>query len=278
MDKRDVSDLFRDRLKVLLAREGINQASFAASVGIDRSALSQLLSGAAARLPRAETLCAIATEHKVSLDWLLGLTNDESISSDLRQSFAIEENIGGFDETLLAKWHAEAAGTKIRYVPAGVPDLLRSPALIEYEASMSRRSRESQIGEARYRIDTSRKLETDMEVCMPRHTMEIFARGFGIWSGMPKPARRAQLDHMAALLDDLYPGLRLYLYDGKVRYSAPFTIFGTIRAALYVGDMYLVLNATAAIRALAGHFDNLIRAAEVNAHEVAAFIRDLAVD
>lgn len=278
MDKRNVSGVFRERLKLLLAREGVNQAAFAASVGIDRSALSQLLSGAAVRLPRAETLVAVASQHKVSLDWLLGLTNDETLGSDLRETFAIEEDTGGVDETLLAKWHAEAIGTKIRYVPAGIPDLLRSPALIEYESARSRRSRESQIDAAQHRIDYSRRLETDMEACMPRHTLEIFARGMGIWNEMPKVARRSQLDHMASLLDDLYPGLRLYLYDGRARYSVPFTIFGPVRAAVYIGDMYLVLNATAAIRALMLHFDNLVRAAEVNAHEVANFARSLSVD
>ena len=41
--------------------------------------------------------------------------------------------------------------------------------------------------------------------------------------------------------------------------------------------MYLVLNATAPVRALTRHFDNLIRAAEVNAHESAAFARSLVV-
>ena len=73
MDKRDLSVLFRERLKVLLIRSGANQSAFAATVGIDRSALSQLLAGASTRLPRAETLLNIAAEHKVSLDWLLGL-------------------------------------------------------------------------------------------------------------------------------------------------------------------------------------------------------------
>ena len=53
MDKRNLSDLFRDRLKILLQRSDLNQSAFAAAVGIDRSALSQLLSGASTRLPRA---------------------------------------------------------------------------------------------------------------------------------------------------------------------------------------------------------------------------------
>ena len=51
---------------------------------------------------------------------------------------------------------------------------------------------------------------------------------------------------------------------------------GPFRAAIYVGDMYLVLNATDPIRTLTRHFDNLIRAADVNAHETAAFARGLA--
>jgi hypothetical protein len=81
---------------------------------------------------------------------------------------------------------------------------------------------------------------------------------------------------MARLLDDLYPSFRLFLYDGRQRYSVPYTIFGQLRAAIYVGDMYLVLNATEPIRTLTRHFDQLIRAAEVNAHEAAAFARALA--
>lgn len=275
-DKRDVSQLFRERLRILLDRTGANQSAFAASVGIDRSALSQLLVGASARLPRAETLVAIAAEHKVSLDWLLGLSQDEGLTGDLRESFAIEEDPGGFNETLLARWHAEAAGTKIRYVPAGIPDLLRTPALIAYEADISGRSRRAQTDETQYRIDFTRRLETDMEVCMPRHTLEIFARGLGIWDGLSAKDRRDQLLHMAELLRDLYPAFRLFLYDGRARYSVPFTIFGQFRAAIYVGDMYLVLNAIAAIRALIWHFDDLIRAAEINAHEAGEHARRLA--
>ena len=277
MDKRDLAGTFRKRLSTLLARSGTNQSAFAAKVGIDRSALSQLLSGAATRLPRAETLLAIATEHKVTLDWLLGVSEDEGLGSEIRASVEIEEGAGGFGATLLARWHAEAAGTKIRYVPAGIPDLLRTDALIEYEAGITKRDAEAQLGEAQYRIDYSRRPETDMEVCMPRHMLEIFARGLGVWSGFDRDARADQLLHMARLLDDLYPSFRLYLYDGRQRYSVPYTIFGQIRAAIYMGDMYVVLNATQPVRTLTRHFDNLIRAAEINAHETADFARALAV-
>jgi transcriptional regulator with XRE-family HTH domain len=265
-------------LKTLLDRSGQNQSAFASDVGIDRSALSQLLSGASTRLPRAETLLNIAAAHRVSLDWLLGLSHDEALTGEIRASFEIEEGFGGFDRTLLAKWHAEAAGTKIRYVPAGVPDLLRTDEVIEYEAGIANKNRLSQIVETQYRIDYNRRPETDMEVCMPRHTLEIFARGLGVWEGLSREARREQLQHMARLLDDLYPTFRLFLYDGRQRYSIPYTIFGPYRAAIYAGDLYLVLNATEAIRSLTRHFDNLIRAAEVNSHETASFAANLPVN
>ncbi len=276
MDKRDLSNLFRERLRMLLARSGDNQSAFASAVGIDRSALSQLLSGASTRLPRAETLLNIASEYKVSLDWLMGLSQDEGVTGELRASLEIEEGSGAFERTLLARWHSEAVGTKIRYVPAGIPDLLRTPELIDYEAGITNRSPERQAKEALYRLEYNRLPETDMEVCMAIHTLEIFRQGLGIWSGLSDEARQRQLDHMAHLLDDLYPTFRLYLYDGRQRYSIPYTIFGSLRAAIFVGDMYLVLNATDPVRTLTRHFDNLIRGAVVNAHETPAYARDLA--
>ena len=277
MDKRDLSTVFRERLRLLLARHGRNQSTFAASVGIDRSALSQLLSGQSTRLPRAETLLNMAETYGVSLDWLMGLSQDEGLASEIRESLEIEEGSGGFDHTLLAAWHAEAVGTKVRYVPAGIPDLLRTDAVIAYEAGITRKSRENQIDEKAYRIDYNRRPETDMEVCMPRHMLEIFAKGNGVWSGISSADRREQLDHMARLIEDLYPSFRLYLYDGRQRYSIPYTIFGQIRAAIFVGDMYLVLNAVAPIQKLKRHFDNLIRAAEINAHETASYCRNLSL-
>lgn len=275
VDKRDLSITFRDRLRQLIQRAEVNQSSFASAVGIDRSALSQLLSGDSSRLPRAETLINIAAEYKVSLDWLLGLSQDETLTGEVRATFEIEEGSSAFGGPLMAKWHSEATGMKIRYVPAGIPDLLRSRELIDYEADMSRRSREAQRDETQLRIEYNRLPQTDMEVCMPRHTLEIFARGLGVWSGMSEAARRRQLDHMAALLDDLYPSFRLYLYDGRHRYSVPYTIFGPYRVAVYVGDMYLVLNATELIGTFTRHFDNLIRATDIHAHQVAAFARGL---
>lgn len=275
LDKRDLSRLFRERLELLLVRTGQKQARFAAAAGIDRSALSQLLSGSSTRLPRAETLMNIAVANDVSLDWLLGLSHDEGVTGELRPSLELEESTDSFDHTLLARWHAEAAGTKIRYVPTTIPDLLRTETVIDFEAEADARDRTIQKDEARYRIDYNRRPETDMEVCMPRQTIEAFARGEGLWSALSARQRSDQLRHMAQLVDELYPTFRLYLFDARARYSAPYTIFGPMRAAIYLGGLYLVLNTAQPIRTLTRHFDGLIRAAEINAHEASEFIARL---
>jgi transcriptional regulator with XRE-family HTH domain len=277
MDKRDLSELFRTRLQTLLDRSEGNQAAFAASVGIDRSALSQLLSGRSTRLPRAETLLAIAETHSVSLDWLLGISQDEGLIGELRPSLEIEEGPEGFDRTLLARWHSEAASTKIRYVPARIPDLLRTEAVIAYETDATQRNSATERDEVAYRIDYNRRPETDMEICMPMQTLELFAEGRGVWDGLDRETRAAQLAHMASLVEELYPSFRLYLFDGRARFSIPYTVFGPYRAAIYVGDMYLVLNTREAVRTMTRHFDGLIRIAKVNAHEAAGYVGRLQV-
>ncbi|WP_223476656.1 helix-turn-helix domain-containing protein [Oricola indica] len=275
-DKRDASRLFRDRLKQLLARSGLNRSAFAAGIGVDRSALSQLLAGEVTRLPRAETLMRIAAVHGVSLDWLLGLSQAEDVTAAIKRSLELEEAPDDRDEPLLEAWHAEAAGTKIRYVPTTLPDLLRTEAVISYESSENKRTLSSRLDEAQERIAYTRRPETDMEICMPVQRLHDLKGGTGLWTDLPAKARRGQLEHMAALVEELYPSLRLYLYDGQSHFSAPYTVFGPYRVSVYVGDMYLVLNAKDAVGTMTRHFDNLIRAASVQAHEVAGWLRALA--
>ncbi|MBA8878587.1 helix-turn-helix domain-containing protein [Phyllobacterium myrsinacearum] len=278
MDKRDLSLLFQERIRMLLNRSGDNQSSFASAVGIDRSALSQLLSGQSTRLPRVETLLNIAERYAVSLDWLLGLSQDEGIIGELRASMEIEEGVDGFERTLLVRWHGEASGSKIRYVPARIPDLLRTQAVIAYETSLVHRDPATQITETAFRLDYNRQPGTDMEVCMPYQTLRDFAMGGGIWGDLPRDTRIEQLEHMSALIDELYPSFRLYLFDGRERFSVPYTVFGPYRAAIFVGEMYLVLNTTEAVLTMQRHFDGLIRVAKINAHEVGTYISSLKVE
>jgi transcriptional regulator with XRE-family HTH domain len=279
MDKRELGPVFRERLQLLMARSGERRSAFAQSIGVDRSALTQLLSGQSNRLPRADTLRRIAERYAVSLDWLLGLSQDETLAAEIRQAVELAEAEGAEGDTLLERWHKEAIGYKIRYVPAHIPDLLRTPAIIEYEYSgRASPSPSAQLRNAEFRLDYSRRPETDMEVCMPRQRLELLAEGRGHWRGLARQARQDQLTQMADLLEELYPTFRLFLYDQLRNYSIPYTVFGPQRAAIFVGEMYLVLNATEHIRALTRHFDNLIRRAVVTAHESAAFVRGLRMD
>lgn len=276
MDKRELGTVFRERLEAVLSDFQGSNARFAESVGLDRSALSQLLSGRSTRLPRAETLCAISERHGISLDWLLGLSQDDQLRTEVTPTLAIEEEAGSADDTRLAKWHREAAGYKIRYVPATLPDLLRTDEVIQFEHRPDGGPDPSTvIREAGRRLAYSRQPETDMEVCMPLQRLESFAQGVGIWQGLTVEQRQAQLSQMSALLDELYPTFRLFLYDGREAFSAPVTIFGPLRAAVYLGDMYLVLNGTEQIKQLTANFDRLIRQAVVNPHETPQWISDL---
>ncbi|WP_404710046.1 hypothetical protein [Sphingomonas sp. MMS24-J13] len=276
MDKRDLADIFSQRLGLLFERSRSSQSAFADSIGIDRSALSLLLSSKTARLPRVETLLHIAERHAVTLDWLLGISEDEGTTGAMLPSRAIEtaEDDGA---TLLMRWHAEAAGTKIRYVPARIPDLLRTSQVIAYETSAAHQSAEAQEEEAVFRLDYNRAPGTDMESCMPYQTLLQFAEGSGIWNGLSKKVRAAQLDHMATLIEELYPSFRLFLFDGRERFSIPYTIFGSTRVAVFAGQMYLVLNSVETIRTMRTHFEGLIRHTHIHAHEAAEYVRSLRV-
>jgi hypothetical protein len=69
--------------------------------------------------------------------------------------------------------------------------------------------------------------------------------------------------------------LRWFLFDRRTRYSAPLTIFGPKRAAIYVGNMYFVLNSTEHIRILTRHFDELIRTAVLQPRDTIDVLRRL---
>ncbi|WP_298688936.1 helix-turn-helix domain-containing protein, partial [uncultured Sphingomonas sp.] len=108
MDKRALAEVFHARLRSLFDRARQSQSAFAEAIGIDRSALSLLLSGSSTRLPRVETLLTIAERHAVTLDWLLGVSQDEGVTGAMLSSGEIEttEEAGA---SLLMRWHGEAA-------------------------------------------------------------------------------------------------------------------------------------------------------------------------
>ncbi len=261
----------------MMSRSGLGQSAFAASVGIDRSTLSQILSPANDRLPRLESVAAIARVGQVSLDWLLGLREVEAQEPGLlTDSLSIERDaISPVDERLV-RWHEEAAGYKIRHVASSFPDVLKTEEVIafEYEHFIAL-SPQKRIEITRSRLDYLRRPETDMEAATAMHVIASFARGQGRWQGLEVAVRRAQLEHLVALCEELYPRFRWFLYDGRELYSAPITIYGPIRAAIYIGQSFLVMQSRDHIRALIGHFDQLVRAAKVGPTDMPGYLRGL---
>ncbi|MEM7562095.1 MAG: helix-turn-helix transcriptional regulator [Pseudomonadota bacterium] len=268
--------LFQDRLQQVIRHSGLNRSAFASSIKVDRSTLSQLLSSENVRLPRADTVASIAEVHQVSIDWLLGLTQEGSMAAnflpeDLRVD-AYEANI--FEKNL--EWHREASGYKIRYVPTTLPDLLKTEAVAEYEFNRYGSGKVDQsVRDNQLLLLQQRHPGSELETCMSIQHLESFAHGQGIWKGLAVVDRREQLQRMIDLNQELYPGFRWYLYDGKQTYSSSFTIFGPMRASLFLGHLYVIVNSIDHIRKLTERFDDLIRKASVHPHEIPEFLNNL---
>jgi transcriptional regulator with XRE-family HTH domain len=269
-ERQETVARFRERLN-------LSQSAYAEKVGLDRSTLSQLLSAGNDRLPRAENIVAIARAENVSIDWLLGLTQEGRSGADiLKQVVQIERDARSPADERLERWHDEAAGYKIRYVPATLPDLLMTEQVIEFEYRDSAAfTPEMSIETAQRKLVYLRRPETEMEVCTSRQTLEVFARGQGRWVGLPARERKKQLQRMIELHQELYPGLRWYLYDANRHFSVPVIIFGPKRAVIYLGQMYLVFNTLEHVRVFTAHFDDLVRAAVVPPTGLVDALREL---
>jgi hypothetical protein len=148
--------------------------------------------------------------------------------------------------------------------------MLMLPEVLDYELEGPRAA--ARVENAGDMLEGARLGELDVEIAMPAQRLTDFARGAGIWGGLTAGTRARQLAHMAALVGEHYPVVRLHLYDGLVTYSAPYTVFGAVRAALYLGRAYLVLTAADQVRALARHFDGLVREATVTPDRAAAAV------
>lgn len=277
MMRRETAEVFRTRLLEVIGSAGMTRSAFANATGMDRSTLSQLLSDDSVRLPRAETIAAIAKLSQVSVDWLLGLSQEGQLGPDMvSEAVAVEHGASSPEDARLRRWHAEAIGYKIRYVPATLPDLLKTEEVIRYEyRDDSVLPTANRIEDAEARLAYSRRSETDMEVCTSYQLVEEFARGEGLWRNLSREARKTQLEAMLELIEELYPTFRWFMFDGLRRYSIPLTIFGPQRVAIYAGDIYLVFKSTEHIRVLTRHFDDLIRDAVVQPTESMGIVRKL---
>jgi transcriptional regulator with XRE-family HTH domain len=277
LDRREILPRFQQRLRQVLARSELSQTDFARAAGIDRSTLSQLLAPGVDRLPRVESIVAIAQIGSVSVDWLLGLSQgDRPDEGVVAESLQIERDAPSpLDERLL-RWLNEASGYRIRHIPTTFPDLLKTDAVIEHEydhyVGLGPRRR---IEITQSRLEYLRQPETEIECCTGMQALEALARGEDIWRTLKLSVRRAQLEQVVALCDELYPRFRLFLYDRKMLFSVPLTVFGPLRAAIYLGQTYFVFQSTEHIRALTRHFDQIVRGASVQPTEIGAYLGGL---
>ena len=255
MDKRILAKGFRDRFKQIVEAEIGGLSGFLTEVGMDRSALSQFLDPKHDRLPRAETLRRIAVARGVSLDWLLCLENAPEGRQALSTSTQIESASSEDGTSPLDLWHAEAEGHKLRYVPSTLPDML----------DLSKSSDQDKPEKYARSVSTEGVLsgldlyDRDIEIAMPIQIVQDLSVQRGIWRNMPAGLCRAQLEYMAHICRDCYPALRVHLFDGSEMFSAPFTVFGKLRVAIYIGDAYLVITAADQVKSLVKRFDHLVR-------------------
>lgn len=260
MDKRDLAAGFRDRFRQIVAAETDGLSGFIRDIGIDRSALSQFLDPRHDRLPRAETLRRIAEARGVSVDWLLCLENAPEGRQTLSTSYQIESASSEDGSSPLERWHAEAEGHKLRYVPSRLPDMLEMPSPSVHDGPDipdQNAENENVFGG----LDLE---DRDIEIAMPIQIVEDLALQRGAWRDTPAERCRAQLEFMAHTCRTCYPGLRVHLYDGALVFSAPFTVFGKMRAALYIGGSYLVITTPEQVRGFVKRFDFLVRQSIVN--------------
>lgn len=278
VDRRARAALFRARLGQAMAQAGLTQADLARASGTDRSTISQLLAAHGTRLPNAQVVAECARALSVSADWLLGLSDRPERGADLvSAAVAMPEAPRALIDEQLFAWHRAAEGQKIRHVPAHLPDMLKTPDFLrwEYEPALGRTTDQA-IGAAADRLGWMQAGRTDYELALPLHEIRALARSEGYCAGLPPAIARAQVAHMAALAERLFPRLRIALFDGRRLYSAPVTIFGPQIAAIYLGQNWLTFRDTERVQALTRHFDLLVREAQVADRAVAGWLRAMA--
>ena len=260
-----------------MAERGFSQSELARATGADRSTISQLLAEATTRLPNAQLVAECASALGVSADWLLGLTErPERLADLMATSLSITEAPRALIDETIFGWHREAAGYKIRHVPATLPDMLKTRAMLEweYEPQLGR-STEQAIGASEDRLAWMRQARSDYEMALPVHELQSFVRAEGYYRGLSPDLRRAQIDHWLSLYEQLYPGLRIYLFDARRVFSAPVTIFGPLLAVLYLGRHFIAFRDSGRVMSLSAHFDWLVREAEIGARDFPATLNAL---
>lgn len=277
MDKRDRSGIFKKRLLEAMALNNVSRSALARNTGVDRSTIGQLLKDDLPRLPNAQLAADAASALGVSTDWLLGLTSRPERPGDIvAAAMALSPAERSSADAQLMDWHREAAGYKVRHVPATLPDILKTEAMLDWEYSSFRDQRLTHAIEAmRGQLEWLQSGVSDYEIALPRHELEACASGTAYYADVEQTVRHEQLRFIADICDEMFPRLRLFLFDARKVFSAPVTVFGPNLAVVYIGQCYLAFRESRRIRSLTDHFDWLVREADVDARHVPDHIRCL---
>lgn len=277
IDKRLRAARFRTRLQIAMREGDVSQSALARGIGVDRSTISQLLTDGGARLPNAHVVGACAAHLGVSADWLLSLSDrPESAADLLSNSLSLAEAPRALVDQRIFDWHHEAAGYKIRHVPAALPDMLKTRSFLEWEYSPHLgRTANQAIGASEDRLTWMRGAQSDYEIAMPAYELVSFAQGTGYYQGLPLDIRLEQIDRFLSLSEQLYPRLRVYLFDAQRLYSAPLTIFGPLLCVFYAGSHYVAFRDSERIETFTTHFDTLVREAELTARQFPSRLKAL---
>ncbi|WP_316859399.1 helix-turn-helix transcriptional regulator [uncultured Cohaesibacter sp.] len=277
MDKRDRAILFRERLSEAMAHLGMSRSALARQTNVDRSTIGQLLKDTLPRLPNAQLAADAASALGVSVDWLLGLTDRPERPGDiLASSLALSPAERSAADAQILDWHREAAGYKIRHVPATIPDMLKTEAMLRWEySSFFEHASVQAIDAMQELMSWLRDGQSDYEIAMPIHELKACASGSAYYEGVSARIRHEQLVSIARSCEEIYPRLRLFLFDARQIFSAPVTILGPKLAVIYIGEFYLAFRESSRIASLTSHFDHLVREACVDPREVPGYIDGL---
>ncbi|MDA9991200.1 helix-turn-helix domain-containing protein [Paracoccaceae bacterium] len=277
MNKQRRASLFRERLMEVMSMKGMTKSGLSRATNVDRSTIGQLLKNDQPRLPNAQLAADAANALGVSTDWLLGLTNRPETPGDIvtaALSLSPAERTSA-DEQLLA-WHHEAAGYKVRHVPATLPDILKTKRILDWEyASVRERRLPEAFSAMQDQLQWLSSGVSDYEIAIPIHEIESCSAGTAYYKDVEEGMRYEQLGFIADQCDQMFPRLRIFLFDAHNVFSSPVTIFGPNLAVVYVGQCYLAFREVERVKFLSSHFDWLVREAVVDARNVSTHIRSL---
>lgn len=91
----------------------------------------------------------------VSADWLLSLSDRSENATDIvANSLSLTRAPRALVDEQIYQWHRDAAGYKIRYAPATLPDMFKTDAMLEWEyAQHLGRTIQQAIGTSKDRLN-----------------------------------------------------------------------------------------------------------------------------